>query len=218
MRLRPLTALSMATGLAALLLAGGVHAQLYRSVGPDGRVTYSDKPPAAANAPANGSAAPADRAASSSAGLPYQLRQTVQRYPVTLYTSKDCAPCNSGRNLLINRGVPFTEKTISTSDDIAALQRLTGQGSSVPLLTIGSQHLQGYADADWSQYLDAAGYPKTSQLPGGYQRPAATPMVAVQPAPAAPASPGSAPAPESDPGNPSVAPQRTDTNPTGIRF
>ncbi|WP_423455590.1 glutaredoxin family protein [Ottowia sp. VDI28] len=208
---------SWTMGLTALLLAGAAQAQLYRSVGPDGRVTYSDKPPAANTSTNGAGAAPANRAGSGNASLPYQLRQIAERYPVTLYASTDCAPCNSGRNLLVNRGVPFTEKTISTNDDILALQRLTGQGSNVPLLTIGRQHLQGYSDADWSQYLDAAGYPKTSQLPSSYQRPAATPMVAVQPAQAA-GSPASASAPEAAPTDPSVAPTPTETNPTGIRF
>ena len=152
-----------------------------------------------------------------SPALPYQLNQTVQRYPVTLYTSSTCAPCNSGRNLLSNRGVPFTEKTVETNDDIAALQRLAGN-NSLPLLTIGGQQLTGFSDSEWSQYLDAAGYPKASQLPASYRRPAATPLVA-RTAAAAPAAQAAEPAePAPAPAGPSVAPQRTTTNPTGIRF
>lgn len=219
--MRPYMRSSLLTsGLAALLLAGTAHAQLYRSVGPDGRVTYTDKPPASAPAPSAGAAASNERTqASANAGLPFQLRQTAQRYPVTLYTGSDCMPCNSGRNLLVNRGVPFTEKTISTNDDITALKRLTGGESSVPVLTIGGQHLKGYSDADWSQYLDAAGYPTSSQLPTGYQRPAATPMVAVKAIPA-PASPEQAQTPNTEPApaGPSVEPPRNSSNPTGIRF
>lgn len=215
----------LSTSLAALLLlAGGAHGQqLYRSVGPDGRVTYSDKPPATANASPGGSGASA--ASSNAAGngsLPYALRQVVQRYPVTLYASADCAPCNSGRNLLINRGVPFSEKTVSSNDDVEALKRLTGGEASVPLLTIGSQQLKGYSDADWSQYLDAAGYPKTSQLPASYRRPEVTPMVGVQsPVTAgAPETPATSEVVDTAPAapSPSVAPERTTDNPAGIRF
>ena len=218
--MRPMKHFSLITGLATLVLASTAHAQLYRSVGPDGRVTYSDKPPAAATSPSGGANASGNRpAASSNAGLPYELKQTAQRFPVTLYTGSDCVPCNSGRNLLINRGIPFTEKTISTNDDITALKRLAGGESSVPMLTIGGQHLKGYSDADWSQYLDAAGYPKTSQLPSQYQRPAATPMVAVQAitAPVAAEDTSRTPA-EAAPASPSVEPPRTTTNPAGIRF
>ena len=201
----------LATAVGALLLVGAAHAQVYRVVGPDGKVTFSDKPPAQAAQPAA-----SGRAAASGGGaaLPYQLNQTVQRYPVTLYTSSTCAPCNSGRNLLVNRGVPFTEKTVETNEDIAALQRLAGN-NSLPLLTIGGQQLKGFSDSEWSQYLDAAGYPKASQLPASYRRAAATPLVARTAAPAPAAEPAeAAPAPA----EPSLAPQRTSTNPTGIRF
>ena len=200
-------------GLGALLLAGTAQAQVYRVVGPDGRVTYSDKPTAQ---PAR-DAAPSSAGGSSNTALPYTLAQTAQRYPVTLYTSKECVPCTTGRNLLINRGIPFSEKTVESNDDIAALQRLAGN-NSLPLLTIGGQQLKGFSDSEWSQYLDAAGYPKASQLPASYRRPAATPLVA-RTAAAAPAAQAAEPAePAPAPAGPSVAPQRTTTNPTGIRF
>ena len=216
--MRYLTALQLIHGFAALLLAGTAQAQLYRSVGPDGRVTYSDRPPATASTrPASSSVGVGSAGgAADNASLPYELRQVTQRYPVTLYVSKDCVPCNSGRNLLINRGVPFSEKTISTNEDLDALQRLTGGEGSVPVLTIGGQQLKGYSDADWSQYLDAAGYPKTSQLPSSYRPPAATPLVIKQPA-AAPvtASPASS---QPQPASPSVAPEPSISNPAGIRF
>ncbi|MFT3776694.1 MAG: glutaredoxin family protein [Ottowia sp.] len=198
--------------LLALLAAGAAQAQVYRNVGPDGRVTYSDQPPAAGARAAGGSAAAGGE--SSGGALPYQLNQTAQRYPVTLYSSKDCAGCNAGRNLLVNRGIPFTEKTVESNDDLAALQRLAG-GTSLPVVTIGQQRLTGFSDQDWSQYLDAAGYPKTSQLPGSYRRPSPTPLVAARaPAPAAQAA-ASAPA---QPPEPSIAPARNTSNPTGLRF
>jgi len=196
--------------LLTLLLAGAAQAQVYRNVGPDGRVTYSDQPPpAGARATGGGAAAGGER---SGGALPYQLNQTAQRYPVTLYSGKDCAGCNAGRNLLVNRGVPFTEKTVESNDDIAALQRLAG-GTALPVVTIGQQRLTGFSDQDWSQYLDAAGYPKTSQLPASYRRPSPTPLVAAR----APAPQANAPAPEL-PAEPGMAPERNTSNPTGLRF
>jgi glutaredoxin len=201
---------------AALLLAAAAQAQVYRNVGADGRVTYSDQPPAA-GAPSAGAGASAGGSTSGGA-LPYQLGQTAQRYPVTLYTGGNCAPCVAGRNLLVNRGVPFTEKTVESSQDVAALQKLAGS-ADLPLVTIGQQRLTGFSDQDWSQYLDAAGYPKTSQLPASYRRPAASPLVAARPAePAASAASRAAartPAPPSEPG---IAPARNSSNPAGIRF
>ena len=213
---------TLATLCASLLLLTGAAAQaqtLYRSVGPDGRVTFSDTPPPNATNKAAGSTA-GSGPANAGAALPYELQQTVNRYPVTLYTSKDCAPCHSGRNLLVNRGVPFREKTVQSNEDIDALQRLAGSGE-LPVLTVGGQRLKGYSDVEWGQYLDAAGYPKSSQLPAAYRRPAATPLVA-RSAVSAPAAAATAarqtPAAPTAPAEPSIAPPRTDTNPAGIRF
>ena len=38
------------------------------------------------------------------------------RFPVTLYTSTNCAPCGAGRTLLASRGIPFSERTVATND------------------------------------------------------------------------------------------------------
>jgi glutaredoxin len=185
---------------------------VYRIVGPDGKVTFSDKPPVSASA---GQVAPAGGAGAASGGaLPYELRQVVAKYPVTFYSADNCGPCASARSLLITRGIPFSEKTVNTNDDTQALQRLSGE-NSLPFATIGSQQLKGFSDAEWSQFLDAAGYPKTSMLPPGFRRGPATPLVAVSAAPAQAASaarPATRPAP-----TPATPPPSAD-NPAGIKF
>lgn len=203
---------------AALLACTAAQAQqVYRIVGPDGKVTFSDRAPEnpsqKAQAVREGGGSPA---ASGNAALPYELRQVATRFPVTLYTGNDCAPCASARNLLTGRGIPFTERTVNTNEDIEALKRISGN-ASLPLGTIGGQQLLGFSDTEWTQYLDAAGYPKQSQLPANYRRPPATPLVAVvekgTPADASqpPAAPRPAPAPA--PASPS-----TPSNPAGITF
>lgn len=194
----------------SLLVLPALAQGIYRIVGPDGRVTFSDQPPADANARSAGGAGASGAAAGGQ--LPYELRQVSSRYPVTLYTSKECAPCNSGRNLLNARGIPYVEKTVNTAEDGDAFKRLSGDGS-LPLLTIGSQHIKGYSDGEWTQYLDAAGYPKQSQLPSAYRRPAPTPLVAVKAPPAAPA-----PADNAQPAPPPIPVAPPTTNPAGIRF
>lgn len=208
----PSPALWAAAGLAASVFAGtAVHAQpVYRIVGPDGKVTFSDRAPDTQAQPrSSGAAAPA-----ADAGLPYELRQAATRFPVTLYTSNDCAPCANARNLLTGRGIPFTERTVNSNEDIAALKRLSGN-ASLPFGTIGGQQLTGFSDTEWTQYLDAAGYPKQSQLPTNYRRPPATPLVAtVDKAAPTEAAPAAAPRPAPAPAAPPVAP----SNPAGITF
>jgi len=204
----------------ACVASSALAQQVYRQVDANGKITYSDQPPTARNAqPVQGArggavnSLPVDNST-----LPYELRQVVQRYPVTLYTRGDCQPCDAGRSLLTTRGVPFTEKTIQSQQDNDALVRQTGQ-NSLPLVSIGSQQLVGFQDTDWSRYLDAAGYPTSSRLPASYRNAPASPLVAqvtgTSPAAAAaperPATPPSAPLPP-------PAGQPTADNPAGIRF
>lgn len=209
----------------AVLAVASIAAQaqpMYRIVGPDGKVTFSDRPPpdgSSGNTRA-GAVTSTSPSADSMAALPFEVRQVANRYPVTIYSAPNCSPCASVRNLLVNRGVPFAERTVTTNEDIEALQRISGE-ASLPFGTIGGQQLKGFSDVEWTQYLDAAGYAKTSQLPSGYRQPPATPLVAVKraediarpaTAPATPATAGTAPAP--------VAPAapRNSSNPAGIRF
>lgn len=186
----------------------GLHAQqVYKSVDKQGRVTYSEIPPA----PSTGDKLIGD-AASSNPALSYALQQIVSRYPVTLYTSADCAPCINARLMLTQRGVPFTERTIASNEDIDAYKKLSGD-ASLPLATIAAQQLKGYDASEWSAYLDAAGYPNTSTLPRNYRNPEPAPLVAVKktvskaPVAEKPAAVQARPAPAATP-----------DNPAGIRF
>jgi len=204
--------------LSAAACAAGAQ-QVYRIVGPDGRVTFSDKPPVdptvraapAATVPLGGSGG------SGTGGLPFELQQVASRFPVTLYSGPNCGPCNAGRDFLTSRGIPFSERTVSTPQDVAALGRLLGEGRALPVLTIGAQQLKGYSDVEWAQFLDAAGYPKSSQLPPGYRPPAPSPLVAVAPPqPARPAA--SAPSAAAAPTTPSAPALPAGNNPAGITF
>ncbi len=157
------------------LLAGTATAQ-YKVIGADGSVTYTDRPPATANTKVTALNRRGDAPTPADATLPFDLRQVASRFPVTLYTSADCPPCDAGRNFLQQRGVPYTERRVGSEDDAAALERAVG-GRTVPALTVGSQALRGLSQTDWTVYLDAAGYPRESKLPRNWQAPAATPLV-----------------------------------------
>jgi glutaredoxin len=180
-----LKSLALATALACLTLPA---AALYKVVGPDGRITYTDRPPSDTGARVTTLNRESIVETPASDGLPLALRQTATRFPVTLYSTTDCPPCDAGRQLLVQRGVPFTEKLIVSDDDAQAMERTLGT-RTVPALTIGAQALRGMSEGEWTAYLDAAGYPRASQLPKGWQVPTATPLVA-----RSGAAPASAPA------------------------
>ncbi|RVT48488.1 glutaredoxin domain-containing protein [Rubrivivax albus] len=212
--MRTLHALSVLS--AALLLAGaGPAAAQYKVVGPDGRVTYTDRPPADGSVRVTeiGRRAPVAEPAAGSA-LPADLQRTAARFPVTLFTAENCPPCDSGRDLLKQRGVPYTERQIVSNDDVAALERTIG-GRTVPSLTVGGQALRGFSAGDWTSYLDAAGYPRESRLPRTWAPPAPTPLVARAPLPApAPNAPPVPPPAPATPVDAETGPEGT----TGIRF
>jgi glutaredoxin len=202
-------ALPAITALLALLPVLAASQAIYRIMGPDGRVTFSDKPPTGSErATALG---PGGRATQGEVAgdMPFELREAMNRYPVTLYTGDNCEPCGVARSLLQRRGVPYTERTITTAQDVDALKRL-GMEATVPTATIGGQRLKGYSEGEWSDYLDAAGYPKTSRLPSGYRNPPASPLVPLTEAAALPrppveqppAAPLAPPPPGPSPGNP----------------
>lgn len=209
-----------ATG--ALLATATQAQQVHRIVGPDGKVTFSDRAPEDKKAQSTVLSTASGGAASNPA-LPSELRQIASRFPVTLYTGESCSPCQQARQLLVQRGVPFTERSVNTNDDLDALRRLSGE-SALPFGTIGRQQLKGFSDAEWTQYLDAAGYPAQSRLPRGYTQPAATPLAPTKaPAASAPDAPqeaASAPTGrlrrQAPPPPPPGAP--TPSNPAGIRF
>lgn len=208
------TRITLLGTLALALMGQASMAQpVYKIVGPDGKVTFSDKPPASADKGNVAATGATSGAATAGADLPYELRQVASKYPVTLYTAASCAPCDTGRSLLKSRGVPFAERTVSTTEDLEALQRLAGD-NSLPYATIGGQKLKGFSDLEWTQYLNAAGYPATSTLPKGYRFATPTPLVAVQKPttpPKAAAKPIEVPA-EPAPSAPSPS------NPAGITF
>lgn len=216
MNLKSLTSAGLKASVCTLWLCFAFAAQaqmVYRIVGADGKVTFSDKPPASPEQGKVATTGVGSAAAASTAALPFELRQVAARYPVTLYTAPDCAPCANGRAMLGSRGIPFSERTVTSAEDAATLKRLSGE-TTLPFLTIGSQRIKGYSDAEWTQYLDAAGYPKTSVLPSGYRQAAASPLVAVE-KPVTPAPEATA---ESRTNAPPAAPPRSPANPAGIQF
>lgn len=158
------------------------HAQ-YKWQASDGGVVYSDLPPPAdARAIIDRTGRPVATADNDpDAALPFALKAAKSKFPVTLYTAPDCAPCKSGRDLLSERGIPFAEKSIATSADLDALKALGFSDGVLPALGVGRDRSTGFESGAWNTLLDAAGYPKRSMLPSKYRQAEARPLVAPPP-------------------------------------
>lgn len=155
------------TALTTLLWPGVANAQLYKSVGVDGKIIYSDTPPVRARQ-IQKMALPS----SPNLTLPANLDAISKKTPVMLYTAKNCPPCDAGRTLLTTRGIPHTEKTVNSNEDIAVFRQIGG-ATQLPLLVVGTQQLQGFESETWDSALTAANYPMTNKLPPSYQPAAA---------------------------------------------
>jgi glutaredoxin len=191
---------------AALLVATPVAHALFKVVGPDGRVTYTDRPPSAGEGrvmPVN-----PETGRASEAALPFALREVAARFPVTLYTASNCGDaCAMGRSWLAKRGVPYSERIAETDEEREAWQRMVG-GLEAPVLKVGTQVLRGFTPAAWQETLDTAGYPRQSLLPASYQPPTPLPLGERRPAAQRPAAPPTPVAPVAE----------AASNAAGIRF
>lgn len=171
----------------ALTSAPLAAAQLYQWKDAQGRTVYSDQPP-----PPNvrNSQQKSFKGSFIEVGETYTAKTAREKNPVTLYASACGAPCDQARQLLTERGIPFSSKDPQASPEAQAeLQKLTGQ-LRVPVLVVGTDKINGFETDQWQALLDKAGYPKSPQ-PGSPV--AAKPPAAAQP-PAAPPS-GAPPAP-----------------------
>ena len=166
-----MVALYIATASAPLAAA-----QLYQWKDAQGRTIYSDQaPPVSVQ-----NAQKKDfKGSFIEGGESYAVKVAREKHPITLYTSACGSPCDLARQLLIERGVPFSSKDLQASEAARnEVQKLTGK-LNVPVLLVGSDKLDGFEAGQWQAALDRAGYPK-SALPG--RKPVPPPAPAPAPA------------------------------------
>jgi glutaredoxin len=142
-----------------LILTNAQAGELYRSIDSSGKVHYGDRPLAGADDVVE---VKADKAPTADESLPYETQRAKQNFPVTLYAYPDCgAICQQARDLLTQRGVPFTEKSLVTREDIDAFNKASGD-KAIPKLTVGKTWIKGFLAEQWHKELDFAGYPKAA--------------------------------------------------------
>jgi len=126
-----------------------------------GQTVFSDQPPPPGTP---GVVKLGKEASDNQPQVPYATRQAAEKYPVTLYTAASCTdPCVQARDLLNQRGVPFTEKMLNTEEDQAEFAKQMGSKEvMVPSLIVGQQRFRGLESGAWNNLLDLAGYPKSA--------------------------------------------------------
>jgi len=138
----------------ALLASAGLRAQtVYKSIGPDGKVVYSDQPPTTGKLQKTmkfelaSSALPA-----SAASFMEQFRKThpagvpvASAKGVTLYSAVWCGYCKQAKAWLGSHGVAYTNVDIDAPGGTAALAQASGGGGGVPVLVVDGRTLNGYS-------------------------------------------------------------------------
>lgn len=106
----------------------------YESIGPGGKIVYSDRPPAQGQA---------KKAASSPTGTATSA--------VVLYTAVWCGHyCKKAKAYLADKGITYQEIDIDTNDGGIAFAQAGGD-EGVPFLVVGNKGLQGFSDAGYDE-------------------------------------------------------------------
>lgn len=134
--------------------------QVYRWVDANGTVQYTDQPPP--STAKNIQQKKIQTGSSEDEDLPYATRQAAKNFPVTLYTGDCGETCIKAKDLLVKRGIPFSEKDPREPTEEETLKKLTGGVVGVPVLKIGNTVLRGFEENQWRSELDIAGYPRTT--------------------------------------------------------
>jgi glutaredoxin len=149
------------TLFSAITLCGiaPAHAGLYKWVDKDGKTIYSDTPPPADIKEVKPRKF-GDNVTGPSDGLTFSMRDAMARNPVTLFANACGETCDSAKQLLSGRGIPFTSRDPEKDPAAAeALKKLVG-GLQVPTLVVGDNNISGFLDESWHAALTQAGYPR----------------------------------------------------------
>jgi glutaredoxin len=150
--------------LAACLLACAMVSSLafaqtmYKSVTPDGRVMYSDQPPAAAKVvrtfvpdTAPSSALPAsalDQASTSREAQP----AVAPGAGVVLFSASWCGYCAKAKEYLAAKGIAYRDYDVDTPGGRNAYVQAGGR-RGIPLLVSGGRRIEGFSTAAYDRFF-----------------------------------------------------------------
>jgi glutaredoxin len=121
--------------LFALILALPASAGVYKWTDAQGRIHYSDSPPAAART--------TQLKLQSYAGPVRVSPASGADGGVTLYTTEWCGVCRRAKAFMKQNGVPYREWDVEKTEYGATKFRQLA-GSGVPLITVGAQKMTGF--------------------------------------------------------------------------
>jgi len=134
---------------------------LYKVVGPDGKITYSDKRPIKGNVEKKltfknlpRTQLPASASSQSATGGTTKVTNNAKTISgqVTLFTASWCGYCKQAKAYLASQSINYREVDIETQDGMAEFSQAGGSGA-VPLLMAGKESLQGFSPEAYDDLL-----------------------------------------------------------------
>jgi glutaredoxin len=165
--------LSHALRLASLVLCGlalwaTVSAQtVYKSVGPNGQIVYSDRAPVSGHLEKTMKFAdlPSSALPASAASFMEQFRRThpadsgaaapTSAGAAVLYSAVWCGYCKKAKAWLAARGVAYQDVDVDTPAGMAAFAQATGGKSGIPVLMAKGQKVTGFSTAAYDAIFPA---------------------------------------------------------------
>ena len=134
--------------------------EMYRSVGPDGRTVYSDRPPAEGKLEKTITYYDQPSSGLSPQVLAYleQLKgrtagsKAASGNGTTLFMAKWCGYCRQAKAFLASRNIPYREFDIDTQEGLAAFAAAEG-GKGIPLLIHNNARVRGFSVATYENVL-----------------------------------------------------------------
>lgn len=145
--------------LCAIAFAGAAPAQtVYKSVGPDGHVVYSDRAPTSGHLEKTMKFAdlPSSALPATTASYMEEFRRThpagedaAAPSPsvngVVLYSAAWCGYCRKAKAWLGAKGVAYQDVDIDTPSGMAAFAQATGGGGGIPVLVAKGRKVKGFS-------------------------------------------------------------------------
>jgi glutaredoxin len=146
--------------MCGIAFAGAVSAQtIYKSIGANGQVVYSDKAPTTGHLEKTMKFAdlPSSTLPSTTASYMEQFRRTHPNNTapevatigngVTLYSAAWCGYCKKAKAWLAAKGVAYQDVDVDSPSGMAAFAQATGGKGGIPVLMAKGQRVTGFSTA-----------------------------------------------------------------------
>ncbi len=149
------------------LMAGSVSAEIYKYVDAEGRMHFTDTPPAGANAKQlniqpniiEGGIKPKSSANGEPSAAEIRkknLLETTKQPKVELFVTSWCGYCKKAEAYLRKKGIKYTAYDIEKNPQAARRKASLTSRKGVPFALIGAQKLTGFSEMAYEQALQKA--------------------------------------------------------------